>query len=140
MIPLFSGIAEIHSLKSHKRNIRGEGRRCKVVPKGKVPNNWKGFLKNSKTELIWIFSKKYIQYGVETGIAYATVANSTIFNNIFRLGGVYPFRKTGLRGSRVKIGRFSVNLTIFEKYTQFPFKWYNNMTLLCYKNDYRING
>ena len=72
------------SLKSHTRNVRGDGRRCKVVPNGKVPNNWKGFLRNSKnkTDLFEFLAKSI--YGIETGIAYATVANSTICNNIIR--------------------------------------------------------
>lgn len=49
-----------------------------IVPNGKVPNDWKSFLRNSKnkTDLFELLAESI--YGVETGIAYATIVNSTI--------------------------------------------------------------
>ena len=72
------------SLKSPTRNIRGDGKRCKLTPNGKVPKNWKCFLRNSKnkTDLIEFLAKSI--YYVEKGIAYATVANNSICNKIIR--------------------------------------------------------
>ena len=72
------------SLKSHTRSLRGDGRKCKVMPNGKVPKNWKGFLRNSsnKTDLFDLLAKSI--YSIETGIVYATVANSSICNKILR--------------------------------------------------------
>jgi len=63
------------SLKSHTRNIRGDGRRCKLITNGKIPKNWKCFLRNSKnkTDLFEFLAKSV--YCIEKGIAYATVAN-----------------------------------------------------------------
>ena len=72
------------SLKTHTRNMRGDGRRCKLTPNGKVPKNWKCFLRNSKNKTdLFEFLAKSIYY-VEKGIAYATAANSSICNKIIR--------------------------------------------------------
>ena len=72
------------SLKSETRNARGDGRRCKVVLNGKVPKNWKGFLRNSenKKELFELLGKSI--HNVQTGLAYATLESSSICNRIIR--------------------------------------------------------
>ena len=64
------------SLKTHTRNMRGDGRRCKLAPNGKVPKNWKCFLKNSKNKTDLFESLAKSIYYFEKGIAYATAANS----------------------------------------------------------------
>ena len=71
-------------MKSHTRNIKGDGRRCKLTPNGKIPKNLKCFLRNSKNKSdLFEFLAKSV-YCVEKGISYTTVANSSICNKIIR--------------------------------------------------------
>ena len=72
------------SLKSETRRSRGDGRKCKVVAHGKVPKNWQGFLRNpsNKTDLFLLLAKSI--YSIQTGLAYATIGDSSICNKVVR--------------------------------------------------------
>ena len=73
-----------NSLKASTRHLRGDGRKCKVTSNGKIPKNWKGFLRNSlnKADLFELLAKSV--NGVERGIAYASVAHGSVCNKIVR--------------------------------------------------------
>ena len=72
------------SLKSYTRMSRGEGRRCKVTPSGKVPQNWQSFLRNddNKMELFILLAKSI--YTIDKGIVYCTIKDSSICNKVIR--------------------------------------------------------
>ena len=73
-----------NSLKANTRSLRGDGRKCKVALNGKVPKNWKGFLRNScnKADLFKLLAKSV--NCVERGIAYASCAHGSVCNKIIR--------------------------------------------------------
>ena len=64
------------SIKLQTRKNRGNGVKCKVVLNGKVPKNWKGFLRNlgNKEELFQLLANSILN--VEKGLVYATLGNS----------------------------------------------------------------
>ena len=71
------------SIKLQTRKNRGNGVKCKVVLNGKIPKNWKGFLRNlgNKEELFQLANSIS---NVEKGLFYVTLGNSIVCNRIQR--------------------------------------------------------
>ena len=72
------------SLKAHTRKSRGTGKRCKVTLPGKVPNNWKTFMRNdsNKSELFSILAKGICT--IDDSIVYSTYDKTSVCNKIAR--------------------------------------------------------
>ena len=64
--------------------MRGDCRKCKVAAHGRVPKNWQSFLRNpsNKTDLFLLLAKSI--YSIQTGLAYATIGDSSICNKVVR--------------------------------------------------------
>ena len=81
------------SLKEHARDQRGKGTHRKVMPNVKVPNNWQGFLRDSKnkTELFRFLSQKLSEHRSEKTII-TTIEKNVVTNKpeSVDLSGIQP--------------------------------------------------